>query len=66
MRETCVCRNKLRVRTLVVDDPFGVVGKTVENKDMAASELRVSYVPPVKNELAVNPTGREFRRRANA
>ena len=66
LHETRVCRSKLRVRNLVVDDPFGVIGETVKNKDVAASHLRVPYVPLVKNELAVNPTGREFRRRANA
>ena len=62
LHETRVCRNKLRVRSLVVDDPFSVIGEAVKNKDVAASHLRVPYVPLVKNELAVNPTRREFRR----
>ena len=41
LHETRVCRSKLRVRNLVVDDPFGVIGETVKNKDVAASHLRV-------------------------
>jgi hypothetical protein len=49
------------VGNLVIDYPFGLIGKMIQNKDVTPGELRVSYVPLEKDEMTVNAVGGKFR-----
>jgi hypothetical protein len=43
-----------RVRNLIIYDPFRFVVKMVPDKDVAASDVGLDNVPPIKDELTVN------------
>ena len=62
---TRVGGDDLRVWDFVIHDPFSPVRNVIHDKDMTAFQRRVSDMPPVENELAMNAVRSESGGQSN-
>jgi hypothetical protein len=50
---------------LIIDNPFGAVREVIQDKDMAAGRGGVLDMPPIEDELAMNPAGSQSGRQSD-